>query len=361
MNDLNSQINNLMEVGIRQVCAAEITEQRSAAVTAFPVHPARRRLPPRRVAVLTGGLAAAACAIALVASQTGGSVTPVAVKHPAQTPAVLTAAFIKHVALASQLALAHSGQAVISSRQTLAGKFQQTAIDDITFDGANWNDSFSERLPGSQGHSGGAQSAINRVVHGQAYDYFVAADGLAWYHDTGPNAVHSMHIPDPRKLLGELAPAAGFVKVGTTTLDGVRVEHLRATTLTGLPAVELPQQWNSGKVVGLNVWVDAKGVMRKLRLTTSQTLHPGTMTRAQLMKLPKTMKVIGWRYLGKQSSDRALVSARKTASGQVTLVLHPGTSTAKVLLTTTVAHFLHIGQHLVIRVPAHAIPTHGQG
>jgi hypothetical protein len=360
VNDLNDQINNLMEGGIRPVCAAEVTERRAPAGSAFPASAHRRRLPSRRVAVITGGLAAAACAVALVASQAGGTVTPAAAKHQAKAPAVLTAAFVNHLARASKLALAHSGQAVISSRQTLAGKFQQTAIDNITFDGANWNDSFSERLPGSH-HSGGTQSAINRVVRGQAYDYFVAADGLAWYHDTGANAVHSMHLPDPRKLLAELAPAAGFVKVGATTLHGVKVEHLRATTLSGLPSVELPQQWNTGKVVGLNVWVDTKGVVRKLRLVTSQTLYPGTITRAQLLKLPKTMKVVGWRYIGKQPGDRAFVSARKTATGQVTLVLHPGTSTAKVLRTATVVHFLHIGQHLVIRVPAHAIPTAGQG
>jgi hypothetical protein len=43
----------------------------------------------------------------------------------------------------------------------------------------------SEDLPASGGQPAIKQSAVNRVVDGQVYDYFTAADGLAWYHDTG--------------------------------------------------------------------------------------------------------------------------------------------------------------------------------
>src|ERR1700746_1830090 len=133
-------------------------------------------------------------------------------------------------------------------------------------------------------HLASTHSATNRVVNGQAYDYFVAADGLAWYHDTGPNAVNSMHIPDPRKLLAELAPDASFVKAGDTTMSGVPVEHLHATVRAALPAIDLPNLWNEGKLTALDVWVDASGVVRKISLGFDQTLYPGTMTLKQLQR-----------------------------------------------------------------------------
>jgi len=176
---------------------------------------------------------------------------------------------------------------VILSRRTLQETVRQTSKDSITFDGANWNDSFSEHTPAAIGQPASTQSAINRVVNGQAYDYFVAADGLAWYHDTGPDAASSMHIPDPRKLLNELAPGVGFVKVAATELDGVPVEQLRATTVTGLRPVSLPGQWNIGKLTALDVWADGQGVVRKLTMTASQTLYPGAMSLSQLRKLPE--------------------------------------------------------------------------
>ena len=172
---------------------------------------------------------------------------------------------------------------MIRSRQTLAGTLEQASTDRISFEGANWNDSFSERIPTGSGAAATTQSAINRVVNGQAYDYFVAADGLAWYHDTGPNAVNSMHIPDPRKLLNELAPGAGFSKAGETTIGGVRVEHLTATVLTGLPAISLPNLWGQGMLSALDVWIDSGGVVRQMSMSFRQTLYPGTMSpeRAQ--------------------------------------------------------------------------------
>ena len=217
MNDLTDQIHALMERGIQPLSADEVARRHAAGVTTFPAKGFRRRLPSPRIAAVTAGAAAVACVAALVASQAGGSGGPAAARTAvaspaAKAPAVLTAAYIQHVASASRLALAHSGKAVIRSRQTLAGVVQQTGTDDITFDGANWNDSFSQSFPAAGGQRASTQAAINRVVNGQAYDYFVAADGLAWYHDTGPNAVNSMHIPDPRKLLTELAPGAGFAR-----------------------------------------------------------------------------------------------------------------------------------------------------
>lgn len=200
------------------------------------------------------------------------------------------------------------------------------------------------------------------MVNGQAYDYFVAADGLAWYHDTGPDAVNSMHIPDPRKLLGELSPDASFVKAGETTVGGVPVEHLHATVLGGLPAIDLPNLWKEGKLTAMDVWVDTQGVVRKMSLGFDQTLYPGTMTLRQLQRLPKGTKVIGLAKLGKQDLAHIRVLVRKSG-GKITIEAEHGGSAVKpqTQLTTVTASFQRIGQRQVIRVPAHAIPTYGLG
>jgi hypothetical protein len=243
---------------------------------------------------------------------------------------------------------------------------QQGGTDRISFDGANWNDSFSVTTPAANGQPASKQVAINRVVNGQAYDYFTAADGLAWYHDTGPGAVNSMHIPDPRKLLDELAPAAGFVKVGPAEVGGVPVEHLRATSVSGLKVVPLPDLWDTGKLTGLDVWVDAQGVVRKLTMTASQTEYPGTMSLSELKKLPKGTKVIGLKYAEESPIHRAKAVlkawAGKAKGKHIEIVLKPaGSIQGQIQLTTVTVSFLHIGQAQHIKVPAHAIPTYGRG
>jgi len=360
--DLQDQIHIFMERGIRSVSAAEIARGQSANRTAFPLKEVRTGPARRRVAAIGIGFAAAGCAAALVATQLGGPGAPDAVRSGHKPPAVLTAAMVRHLASASALALAHSGQAIISSSQTVNGVLQQTSTDNITFTGKNWNDSFSETFPATGGSKSSTQSAINRVVDGQAYDYFVAAAGLAWYHDTGPDAVSSMHIPDPRKLLAELAPDAAFVKAGDTIISGVPVEHLHATVLTGLPAITVPNLWNEGKLTALDVWVDARGVVRKMSLGFNQTLYPGTITLRQLQQLPKGTKVIGLAKLDKQDLAHIRALIRKSG-GKIIIEAEPGGSavTAQTQLTTVTASFLGIGQPRVIRVPAHAIPTYGLG
>jgi hypothetical protein len=360
-NDLKNQLHSFMERGIQPVSAEDIARHR-AMQTPFPGKSARPAIRTRRVAAIAAGFAAAGCAAALVATQLGGPGAPPASRPAQKAPAILTAAAVRHLASASRLALAHAGQAVITSQQTLNGVLQQTSTDNISFTGGNWNDSFSQTFPARGGQKATTQSAINRVVNGQAYDYFVAADGLAWYHDTGPNAVNSMHIPDPRKLLAELAPDASFVKAGETTIGGVPVEHLQATVLSGLQAIDLPNLWNEGKLTAMDVWVDASGVVRKMSLGFDQTIYPGTMTLKQLQQLPKGTKVIGLAKLDKHDLAHIRALVRKSG-GKIIIEAEPGGSAVKAQsqLTTVTASFLRIGQRQVIRVPAHAIPTYGLG
>ena len=297
-----------------------------------------------------------------MATQLGGSGTTTAIRPVQKTPVILTAAQVRHLASVSRLALAHDGRAVITSEQTLNGVLQQTSTDNITFTGGNWNDSLTQTFPASNGQKASTQSAINRVVNGQAYDYFVAAHGLAWYHDTGPNAVNSMHIPDPRQLLAELAPDASFIKAGATSISGVPVEHLHATVLAGLPAIDLPNLSNEGTLSAVDVWVDAHGVVRKMSLGFDQRIYPGTITLKQLQRLPNGTTVIGLAKLDKQDLAHIRVLLRKSGR-KIIIEAEPGGSAikAQTQLTTVTASFLGIGQRQVITVPAHAIPTYGLG
>src|SRR5258708_10087691 len=272
--ELKDQIYCLMERGIQRVSAADIARQ-SALATSFPAKQARPGLRRWRTAGIAASAAAAACAAGLVAVQAGAGARPAQATAQHNGRAVLTAAMIRHLASASHLALAHTGEAVLHSRQCQDGVLQQTSTDHIRFSGKDWSDSFTLASPAADGQPASSESAINRVVGGQAYDYFTAADGLAWYHDTGPDAISSMHIPDPRKLLAELAPGAGFVKLGLGTIGDVQVEHLQATVLARLPAIQLPDLWKAGKLTALDVWVDGNGVVQQMSLTFAQTSYPG--------------------------------------------------------------------------------------
>jgi hypothetical protein len=360
--DLKDQIHVLMERGVQRVSAQEAAGRAHAATTAFPAEGARPGLRSRRTAAVTCAAAAVGCAGALVATQLGG---PGAAVSGHRARPVLAAAFVRNLASASRIALAHSGKAVITTGQTQGGVSQGTSTDTITFSGRNWNDSLSEVLPASDGAPGRTQSAINRVVNGQAYDYFVASHGLAWYHDTGPDAVASMAIPDPRELLSELSPDAQFLVAGYSVVDGVRLEHLRATHLSGLPAIQLGSATPSGHLTALDIWADSKGVVHQMSLTTSQATYLGTISLNSLKDL-KGVKVIGLARLRADKLDgkvrvRAVLWA---GHGKRPIIVVQGTEAQarqQILITRMVVNFLDIGQPQVIKVPAHAIPVFGLG
>lgn len=362
--DLKDQIHILMERGVQSVSAHEAAERARTGPIPFPARRVRPERRSRRLAVTAVGATAVACAGALVASQLGGSGTA----GPGRAaPTALTATFLEHLASASRIALARSGRAMIITRQTQGGVSQGTDTDIITFSGKNWNDSLSEYLPASNGQAATTQSAINRVVNGQAYDYFVANHGRAWYHDTGPHAIASMAIPDPRKLLSELSPDAQFVVVGYDTVGGVRLEHLRATQLRGLPAIQLGNATPSGRLTALDIWADRKGVVHKMSLATSQATYPGTISVKDLNHLPKGVKVIG---LAKLRADKFKGTVRVRAwldrtvgtKQRVIMVLGgAGSVKSQIQMTSMVVSFLDIGQPQAIKVPAHAYPTYGLG
>lgn len=316
------------------------------------------------MAAIGASLLAVICAAALLAGLLGVPARPGKSGPGHKAPVVLTAAMLRHMASASRLALAHSGRAVVTSREILGGALQQTGTDDITFSGGNWNDSFTVVTPAGEGQPASAESAINRVVNGRAYDYFVAADGLAWYHDTGPNAVENMSIPDPRKLLIELAAAARFVQAGRTVLGGVPVTELTATNLSGLPALNSPSIWPAGTITALSVWVDGNGVVRQLTASGTQTVrvggfldNPATQRLFRLL-LAAVQRLVKQKHL---TPAQALERGKFSALGRRLRQQGVGFVRSEPDSMTMTIRFLDIGQPQVIRPPAHAIPTRGLG
>lgn len=213
---------------------------------------AERRVPARRRALLRtagAGLAAAGIAGALVASQGGGT-----------TPIVLTAAMLKQVASASRAAMT-SGRADID--WTSSGL--RSVHRQITFDGANWNDV--------------AGTSISRVVNGQRFHnpaFTRTAHGMGikpgWMLVLIPGS-RSLNIPDPRTLLSVLSPAAGFVADGYTTENGVRLEHLRATTPRAVSLAPLnpliASEPDGAQASALDLWVGPSDVVLRAQLTVS--------------------------------------------------------------------------------------------
>jgi hypothetical protein len=333
--DLKGQVHTLMETGIRPVSVAEIVSRSRARPATFP---ARKTRTPRRVTTGAVALAAAGCAAALVATQLADARPSRPAGH---APAALTAAYVRRLAAASRVALAQSGQAVLTTTLTQGGQLQQTSTDHLAFSGANWNDSVTYTAA-VNGRTLAPETAINRVVDGQAYDYFVATDGLAWYHVIGPDAVSGLNIPDPRALLGELEPAADFVRAGSAVVTGVRVEQLRATSLAGLAVIPLPDTQAGGQVTALDVWVDSAGVVRRLSMSVSRqvtvvALRPPSSTRHVHATSPA-------------QKQAALNAAGPSASAQTE------TQASTIMVT-----FLDIGQPQVITAPANAITVDGHG
>jgi hypothetical protein len=361
--DLRDQIHTLMERGIQPVSAADIANRQSARSSPFPARNARPELRRKRTVVIAAGAAAAACAAGLAVAQLGGS--GAGSTRPARPQsAVLTAAMLRQLTAASRLALAQSGRAVVTSRELLGGKLQQTGTDDITFDGRNWNDSFTVSTPAAADEPASRESAINRVVDGRAYDYFVAADGLAWYHEVGPDAVANLAIPDPRALLRELAPAARFSEGRTSVLAGVTVTKLTATNVRGLPSLNSPDIWPTSTISALSIWVDRHGVVRQVTVTGTQivdigTLSSGKAVRHQLARFLAQVSDLERRdHLSRaQAMERVKFLVLAPALRRLYL---PGFRTEADVTTMTI-RFTDIGQPQVIRAPADAIRVYGRG
>jgi len=322
-----------------------------------------------RVAVLTGtGLIAVATAtVTVLAVSAGGQGGAGGTAHAGGTraPVLLTAAMVRQVASASRSALALSGQATISYRNTQAGALQVTGTDHITFSGRNWNDAFSQSFPASDGQPASTQFAINRIVGKQLYLYIAGRTRrLQWYHDTNPSGHPSFTIPDPRTVFSMLEPSARFEFAGYQVIDGIRLKHLRATDFSHLRGLSsLPDLQPGAHVTALEVWVDSHGVVHRLSLTAEaiHTVYPiGTdnVRRTRHGRLIFTVP------------DKAVAAAlraklkRGPAWQHWTIRVAPpgaGAPHHEVQASALTVTFSGIGQPQHIAAPAHAIAQYGRG
>lgn len=265
--DLPAMIRDCVDGGARPISLGEVTAR------AVATERGARPMPVRRAALLGAtatGVAAAGIAGALVASQAGGG-------SAAGPRTVLTAAMLKQVANASRSAMT-SGRARI-----VTDTGGSTLIQQVTFDGANWNDVMNPGMP-IRIHRAPhvitwTGESIDRVVDGRDYHYpafaFKPAPHMVpeWMRIIAPGAAASANIPDPRTLLSVLSPSAGFAADGYAIVDGVRAEHLRATTPAAVPLRPLNPligtEPDNPLLSALDLWVGPSDVVLKARFTVS--------------------------------------------------------------------------------------------
>jgi hypothetical protein len=327
----------------------------------------RRRIP--RAAVLTGtGLTAAAAAVAvtvLAVSAGGQGGTGAAARGGTRAPVLLTAAMVRQLASASRSALALSGQATISYRNTQAGKLQVAGTDHITFSGKNWNDAFSQSFPASDGQRASTQFAINRIVGKRFYLYIKGrTNKLEWYRDTNPSGHPSFTIPDPRTVLAMLEPSARFEFAGYQVIDGIRLKHLRATNFTHLRGLSsLPDLQPGAHVTTLQVWVDGHSVVHRLSLSaqTVNTVYPVgsyNMRRTRnghlIVTVPNKTIAAALRAKLKRAHSRLHMTVRIAPPGA-------GAPHHEIQVTALTVTFSGIGQPQQITAPPHAIAQYGRG
>jgi hypothetical protein len=339
--ELPAMIRECVDAGAQPISPAEVRAR--AVLTEHRVRPARVRR-GTRLGVAAAGVAAAGLAGVLAAGQVGGGTT-------AGTRTVLTAAMLKHVAAVSQAAMISGRAGIVTD---VAGS---TLVQQVTFDGANWNDVMGP--------------LITRVVNGQAYSYPAWAFKPVphhvpeWMHFPGPGAPTSVNIPDPRTLLSALSPSAGFVTDGYTTVNGAKVEHLRATTPGAVPLRPLkpligtePHNWLSA----LDVWVDPSDVVLKAQFTVSGHRTVLILTAAGVQALHRYIREHGITINGSVVWNRsALVAWVRTQPGLAGLLRQPGMVATAENATeadfTVTMTFSQIGQPQQITAPTHYLPA----
>jgi hypothetical protein len=285
-SDLARQIGELVERGAKPVSFAEVSE-RSVAANAT----ARPRAGRRRMAIggVTAGIAVAGCAAALLIATAHASAPahPGAAVHPGGSssggPAILTAAMVQHVAAASRSALASSGREQITYQNRKNGTVNGHGNDVITFSGSNYNWAMDDLVPPSaSAHLPALEvSSITTFVNGAAYLQLEATNRKSpWLRTSSWRATE--YFPVPKTALQLLSPRARFQDVGWQVIGGVRLEHLRATQLSGLPgSLTFAGYRQPGEALSaLDLWVDASGVLHEMQLALTSSDSATTMTVA---------------------------------------------------------------------------------
>jgi hypothetical protein len=364
--DFPSQIRECVDEGTRPVTLGEIRARAVLTQPAVLRVPGRRRT---RVVMAATGVAAAGIAGALVASQAGGGT-------PAGTRTVLTATVLRHVAGASRAAMT-SGRADIhwASGGT-------TVIQHIAFDDANWADTIAPREASQVRSSSSpglhvltwAGPTIEKVVDGQDYHYPAFAWKpkphlvAGWMHIIAPGAGASLNIPDPRTLLSVLSPSAGFVTDGYATVNGVRVERLRATTPGAVPVAPLDpiiqSEPSDPRFSALNLWIDPSDVVLKAEFTVTGSDTIAKLTPAGVRAAERYIRAHGIKVYGQLHLQAAYKALIKAQPGLAWRLRQPGMVGAVHVqdpgVTVTVT-FSQIGQPQPITAPASYTTVGGKG
>ena len=153
--------------------------------------------------------------------------------------------------------------------------------DVITFSGGNYNWVMDDQVPPSASPQVPAVqvTGITRVVNGVAYlQPDLSAPKSPWLRASRWRATE--YFPVPRTALQLLSPRARFRDVGWQLIGGVRLEHLRATQVSGLPgSLTFAGYRQPGESLSaLDLWVDASGVLHRMQLELKSSDSATTMT-----------------------------------------------------------------------------------
>jgi hypothetical protein len=338
-----------IEATVELVLTAAYKEHGSGAPNAH----GRAWVPRRRwlfggAAVATAAAVAAVVVVFVPATKAGHDLVrngsaPTTLAPKTSGPAVLTAAMIRHITSASTTALAASGTATVTMTTTTGSGPPEVDHTAVTFSGANLN----YVITTSDNPKG---VAINRVVDGKLYLYVIGQDlQYHWYRDTSSDAGSSLAFPDPRTLVGELTPEAGFVDAGSQQVDGTELTELEATNLRDLNTAAL-KNFGGGPLSGFSVWVDGNDVVQKIVMTSTnsaESIRPAPSGATAACPAGFTL------HAPKQPSDAQ--SARGAVAG------HELCAEAVTMTTTTEIDFANIGAPETITAPAGAIDQEMHG
>jgi hypothetical protein len=376
--DLPRMIRECVDNGVTPATCREIrarAELTRRTVRTTPA-PRRTRVAMTATGLAATGLAAAGIAGAVIAGQSGSGAAP-------GTRTVLTAAVLRHMASASQAAMT-SGRADI--HWTSGGS---TVDQQIAFDGGNWQDtstpSGSGRVPAAVEPVRGAPGSklrvltwrgatVEKTVDGKDYHYPAFAWKprphivAGWMRIIAPGAGAPLDIPDPRTLLRLLSPAGGFVNDGYSTVDGVRLRHLRATTPGAVPAAPLnaiiQSEPSSPRLSALDLWVNQSGVVVRADLTVSGQGTATELTAAGRQAMERYLKAHDIKVHGDAQLPAAYQALEKLHPGLGKLLGQPGmTTTARVHEqgVSVAVTFSQIGQPQGITAPPIYTTVGGKG
>ena len=321
--DLAKQIRELIDAGARPISPGEIAARARLSVPSYQPGLARPGLHLGWAAAVVAGAVAVGCAGAISFSRLTepGHLAG----HPARSAgAVLSAAQVRRMTVASQAALAHSARAYLSYGGPSV--YDTFGVANIAFSGADYSLAGSVINPAASGRPGQVAWFAERVVNGQAYAHERGSEGWHWFHYARPAGGRPARILDPRVMLSVLAPGERFRIAGHVVAWGVPLVRLEATDLAKVPGLSSLTGVAGGEyATALDVLVDGRGVVHQVNISLRAT----TLTAAG--------------RFGKQAAPNALLAGQ----GPVPLAVAGSTN-----VTVT---FVDIGRPQTITVPSHAI------